>query len=171
MTTPVKYLVREALVVTLHCGGPLLPDVHRSREDFKHQERYRFYIDTDKDKLEFIDWYLDMQDEDFFHENMHFHGLVNHSRLFIYYVTNFPTDDELKKEELVLPIATVRDKLALFEQLTQGISGPLAAICGNLGGATLLFDKVRARVPIYELDFGEDEPDGEATLPLPSASD
>lgn len=154
MTTPFKYQVREAIVVTLHL----------KQVEEKDQQRYRFFTDTDKDKLDFVQWYLEMQDDKFFRNYMQMRGIWNKGLPFIYFQANFKEysdDDCYKKEELVLPVAMDWQRLALFEQLIQGADGPLACVCGFTNGAPngvgkLLFDKVRARVPISKV---KDEPD------------
>jgi hypothetical protein len=121
---------------------------HWSRHAPRAREpsRFVFYIDTDAEKIAFIDWYLTkLQDTDLFEDAGPFDP----------YMTNFPdgsialyfecncNHDTYEKDERVFPVGSDGSKLALSELI---IAGELNTIFGGWCSCGLHFKKVKARV-------------------------
>ena len=68
-----KYASKEALVLTVRNYIPF------DRVSYRETPRFVFYIDTDKEKIAFIDWYLErihLSDELFCGVHLPFDGLI-----------------------------------------------------------------------------------------------
>ena len=130
-----KYAMKEALVLTIPDGGDG-PDRWRS------SSRFVFYIDTDAEKIAFIDWYLiKLQVTDLF-QGLYtpFRGLMANfpdGSSALYFECEFEFLEEYGDLERVFPLGSDANKLALFELI---IAGELDTILG------LHFKKVKARV-------------------------
>ena len=127
--------MKEALVLTIPDGGDG-PDRWRS------SSRFVFYIDTDAEKIAFIDWYLiKLQVTDLFHAlSTPFRGLITNfsdGSSALYFECEFEFLEEDGDLERVFPLGSDANKLALFELI---IAGELDTILG------LHFKKVKARV-------------------------
>ena len=126
--------MKEALVLTIPDGGDG-PDRWRS------SSRFVFYIDTDAEKIAFIDWYLiKLQVTDLFQGVTPFRGLMTNfpdGSSALYFECEFEFLDEYGADERVFPVGSDANKLALFELI---IAGELDTILG------LHFKKVKARV-------------------------
>ena len=130
-----KFAMKEALVLTIPDGGDG-PDRWRS------SSRFVFYIDTDAEKIAFIDWYLiKLQVTDLFQGvDTPFRGLMTNfpdGSSALYFECKFEFLEEYGEDERVFPLGSDANKLALFEQM---VSGELDEIHG------LHFKKVKARV-------------------------
>ena len=148
-----KFATKEALVLTIDA-------------DFQGPEslRFLFYIDTDAEKIAFINWYL---------TKVQVTELFNGKTPFIPHLANFPDGSsglyfkchnfflqeepwrKYEEEERVFPIGSDANKLALFELI---ITGELDTLFGHrlgldgdsngLGWPMVHFKKVKARVPM-----------------------
>ena len=113
MSETTKFAMKEALVLTI------------SYEGFGREEHppFVFYIDTDAEKIAFIDWYLTkLQVMDLFEDAGPFDA----------FIANFPDGasalyfqcnchhDEYEKDERVFPLGSDANKLALFELIITG---------------------------------------------------
>ena len=139
MSETTKFAMKEALVLTISYGG-------FGREEHRACPRFVFYIDTDAEKIAFIDWYLTkLQVTDLFEDAGPFDA----------FIANFPDGasalyfqcnchhDEYEKDVRVFPLGSDANKLALFELI---ITGELDTIFGMCGSSGLHFKKVKARV-------------------------
>ena len=131
-----KYAMKEALVLTIPDGGDG-PDRWRS------SSRFVFYIDTDAEKIAFIDWYLiKLQVTDLFQGvDTPFRGLMANfpdGSSALYFECEFEFFEEYGDLEYVFPLGSDANKLALFEQM---VSGELYTLLQGLD-----FKKVKARV-------------------------
>ena len=150
-----KYAMKEALVLTIPDGGDG-PDRWRS------SSRFVFYIDTDAEKIAFIDWYLiKLQVTDLFQGvDTCFRGLMTNfpdGSSALYFECKFEFLEEYGEDESVFPLGSDANKLALFEQM---VSGELDEIHG------LHFKKVKARVA---MDTEKTIEALETNLPMESA--
>jgi hypothetical protein len=130
-----KFAMKEALVLTIPDGG-------YGPDRWRESSRFVFYIDTDAEKIAFIDWYTTkLQVTDLFQNaDTPFRGLManfpNGSSA-LYFECEFEFLEEHGEDERVFPLGSDANKLALFEQI---VSGELDEILG------LHFKKVKARV-------------------------
>jgi hypothetical protein len=134
-----KFAMKEALVLTISYGGV-------GREEHRACPRFVFYIDTDAEKIAFIDWYL---------TKLQVTDLFEGAGPFDAFMANFPDGssalyfecncgcEEYEKAERVFPLGSDANKLALFELI---ITGELGTIFGNMCSCGLDFKKVKARV-------------------------
>lgn len=129
-----KYAMKEALVLTIPDGG-------NGPNRWREGRRFVFYIDTDAEKIAFIDWYLTkLQVTDLFQGVTPFRGLMESfpdGTSALYYECDFAFLEEYGEDERVFPLGSDANKLALFESI---IAGELDTILG------LHFKKVKARV-------------------------
>ena len=130
-----KYAMKEALVLTIPDGGD-------GPDRWRLSSRFVFYIDTDAEKIAFIDWYLiKLQVTDLFeHMDTPFHGRMANfadGSSALYFECELEFLEEHGEDERVFPLGSDANKLALLEQM---VSGELDEIHG------LHFKKVKARV-------------------------
>ena len=130
-----KFAMKEALVLTISYS-----DVSRE------ENRFVFYIDTDAEKIAFINWYL---------TKLQVTDHIRRRRALDAFMANFPDGssalyfecscfhEEYEKDERVFPLGSDANKLALFELI---ITGELGTIFGNMCSCGLDFKKVKARV-------------------------
>jgi hypothetical protein len=130
-----KFATKEALLLTIPDGGD-------GPDRWRESSRFVFYIDTDAEKIAFINWYIiKLQVTDLFQNaDTPFHGLMasfpdGSSALF--FECDFEFLEEHGEDERVFPVGSDANKLALFEHM---ISGELDEILG------LHLKKVKARV-------------------------
>ena len=147
-----KFAKKEVLVLTIleEFNGPI-------------SDRFLFYMDTDAEKIAFIDWYLTkLQVTDLFRGLTPFIPIVTNfvdgsSALYFECHGFFEQEESWRKyeeEERVFPVGSDANKLALFELI---ITGELDTIFGHhlgksldlpFGWPRLHFKKVTARVPM-----------------------
>ena len=151
-----KFATKEALVLTISYGGI-------GREEHRESPRFVFYIDTDAEKLAFIDWYL---------TKLQVTDLFEGAGPFDAFMANFPDGssalyfecncgcEEYEEAERVFPVGSDANRLALFELI---ITGELGTIFGNMCSCGLDFKKVKARVA---MDAEKSIEALEANLPL-----
>ena len=130
-----KFAMKEALVLTISYGGV-------GREEHRTSPRFVFYIDTDAEKIAFINWYLTkLQVTDLFQGlDTPFRGLMTNfpdGSSALYFECEFEFLEEYGEDERVFPLGSDTNKLALFELI---LAGELDTILG------LHFKKVKARV-------------------------
>jgi hypothetical protein len=133
-----KFAIKQALVLTISYRGV-------NRDAYRESPRFVFYIDTDAEKIAFINWYLTEQ----------FSGLFADAGPFDALMAKFPdgtsalyfecNHDECEKHERVFPLGSDANKLALFELI---MAGELATIFGGWCSCGLHFKKVKARVAV-----------------------
>ena len=135
-----KYAMKEALVLTIPDGGD-------GPGRWRASSRFVFYIDTDAEKIAFIDWYVKNVDTMFKHLDTPFRAFIAQfpdGTSALYFES---TDSESESEssdygevdERVFPLGSDANKLALFELI---IACELDEILG------LHFRKVKVRVPM-----------------------
>jgi hypothetical protein len=139
-----KFSTKNVLVLTVVSG---------------ESPKFVFYVDTDSEKLAFIDWFLTSLQMDEFDGIMPFDGHVAHQpakttginafghaqyshKSMLYFEAIYGKDEE---DERVFPIGTDADKLALFELI---VTGELDTIFGMQGSAGFHFRMVKARFPM-----------------------
>ena len=131
-----KFAMKEALVLTIPDGGD-------GPNRWRSSSRFVFYIDTDAEKIAFIDWYttrLDTARWLFEHLDTPFRAFIGRfpdGSDALYFECEFEFLEEHGEDERVFPLGSDANKLALFEQI---VSGELDEILG------LHFKKVKARV-------------------------
>ena len=131
-----KYAMKEALVLTIPDGGD-------GPNRWRLCSRFVFYIDTDAEKIAFIDWFLirlQYTDDLFQGVDTPFRGLMTNfpdGSSALYFECKFKFLDEYGEDERVFPLGSDANKLALFELI---VAGELDTILG------LHFQKVKARV-------------------------
>ena len=147
-----KFSTKNVLVLTVVSG-------ESSREAHRASPSFVFYVDTDGEKLAFIDWFLTSLERDEFDGSMPFTGHVAHRPAkttsvnvsghaeyshtsMLYFEANYC---KYKKDERVFPIGTDGDKLALFELV---VTGELDTIFGMQGYFGFRFRMVKARFPM-----------------------
>lgn len=131
--------MKEALVLTISYGGA-------GREEHRVSPRFVFYIDTDAEKIAFINWYLiKLQVTDLFEGAGPFDALMANfpdGSSALYFECNCGCE-KYEKAERVFPLGSDANKLALFEMI---IAGELSTIFGGCCSCGLDFKKVKARV-------------------------
>ena len=131
-----KFAMKEALVLTIPDGGD-------GPDRWRLSSRFVFYIDTDAEKIAFIDWYITRLDTArwlFEHLDTPFRAFIGkfpNGSGALYFECEFEFLEEHGEDERVFPLGSDANKLALFEQM---VSGELDKVHG------LLFNKVKARV-------------------------
>ena len=133
-----KYAMKEVLVLTIPDGGD-------GPDRWRLSSRFVFYIDTDAEKIAFIDWYLTkLQVTDLFERvDTPFRGFMANfpdGSSALYFECEFEFRAEYGHDgdlEYVFPLGSDADKLALSELI---IAGELDTILN------LDFKKVKARV-------------------------
>jgi hypothetical protein len=137
--TAMKFAMKEALVLTISYGG-------FGRDAHREPNRFVFYIDTDAEKIAFINWYLlKLQNTDLFEGAGPFDGLVASfpdGSSALYFECNCGCED-YEKAERVFPLGSDANKLALYELID---AGQLCTIFGGMCSCGLNFKKVKARV-------------------------
>ena len=135
MSKTTKFAMKEALVLTISYGG-------FGRQEHRTSPRFVFYIDTDAEKIAFINWYL---------TKLQVTDLFEGAGPFDAFMANFPDGssalyfecnchhDEYERDERVFPLGSDAHKLALYEQIITGELDPIF-------GYGLHFKKVKARV-------------------------
>ena len=146
-----KFSTKNMLVLTVY-DGESGREAHRASPT-----RCVFYVDTDREKLGFIDWFLTSLQMNEFDDSMPFTGYVAHqptkttrvdafghaeysNKNMLYFEAHDSTHEE---DERVFSIGTDADKLALFELI---VTGELDTILGMYGNAGLHFRTVKARI-------------------------
>ena len=134
-----KFAMKEALVLTITYKDD-------GFDEYRESPRFVFYIDTDAEKIAFINWYL---------TKLQVTDLFKGTGAFDAFMANFPDGssalyfecncfhEEYDKDERVFPLGSDANKLALFELI---ITGELGTIFGNMCSCGLDFKKVKARV-------------------------
>ena len=111
-----KFAMKEALVLTISYDG-------FGREEHRASPRFVFYIDTDAEKIAFINWYLlKLQTTDLFEEAGPFDGFVAifpDGSSALHFECNC-CHEEYEKAERIFPIGSNGNKLALFELIIAG---------------------------------------------------
>ena len=130
-----KYAMKEALVLTIPDGGD-------GPDRWRLSSRFVFYIDTDAEKIAFIDWYLiKLQVTDLFQGvDTPFRGLMTNfpdGSSALYFECMFEFHEEYGEDERVFPVGSDANKIALADQI---IAGELDTFFG------LYLNKVKARV-------------------------
>ena len=130
-----KFAMKEALVMTLSDGT-------FGREAHAASPRFVFYIDTDAEKIQVVDWYIrKLQTTDLFEGVTPFDGFITdfpNGCKALYFECNCPYVDGYADEERLFPIGNDVEKLALFQLI---IDGELDTIFAGLH-----LKKVKARV-------------------------
>ena len=108
-----KFAMKEALVLTIPDGGD-------GPDRWRLSSRFVFYIDTDAEKIAFIDWYLiKLQVTDLFQGvDTPFRGLMTNfpdGSSALYFECEFEFLEEYGEDERVFPLGSDANKLALFE--------------------------------------------------------
>jgi hypothetical protein len=133
------FVTKEALVLTVSKGGV-------GRKEYRERPRFVFYIDTDSEKLAFIDWFLTkLQVTDLFRNAMIFDGFIANfpdGSSALYFECCCPYED-YKEAERVFPLGSDANKLALFDLIVAGELDTIFGVCGSSG---LYFKRVKAMV-------------------------
>ena len=130
-----KYAMKEALVLTIPDGGD-------GPGRWRASSRFVFYIDTDAEKIAFIDWYVKNVDTLFTHLDTPFRAFIAQfpdGTSALYFECEFVLLQKYGEDERVFPLGSDANKLALFELI---IACELDEILG------LHFRKVKVRVPM-----------------------
>ena len=132
-----KFAMKEALVLTIPDGG-------NGPDRWRLSSRFMFYVDTDAEKIAFIDWYLTkLEVTELFDSPFHaFTGKFPDGSDALYFqcmYDDLPDSDEDKENERVFPIGSDANKLALADQI---IAGELDMFFSPY------LTTVRARVPV-----------------------
>ena len=131
-----KFAMKEALVLTIPDGGD-------GPDRWRLSSRFVFYIDTDAEKIAFIDWYTTkLQVTDLFQNaDTPFRGLManfpNGSSA-LYFECEFEFLEEHGEDERVFPLGSDANKLALFELID---AGELCTIFGGMCSCGLEFNE------------------------------
>ena len=120
-----RFTTKQALVITLSQNTPDPPETP-----------FAFYVDTDDEKIAFIDWFVEHFQSGGFQDFADFEareGWLPGKRQAIYFEAKFGTEgkSDPRKQERLFPIADEGEKLALFAYIAAGELDMILCPCGN----------------------------------------
>ena len=137
-----KFATKDVLVLTVEVGESL------GREGHRVAPRFAFAVDSNREKLDFVEWFVSKQYTGLFEGAMPFGGYVTTATSsmprMLYFEANYPDYDD---DERAFPIGSDEDKLALFELIS---TGKLGTILGGDCMAGVRLRMVKARFHMNE---------------------
>ena len=99
---------------------------------------FAFYVDTNAEKVAFVDWFVNQFQSGGFGDYVHFEAhevWLPGERKAIYFEANFGLEGENDpmKQERLFPIADEGEKLALFQYIAAGRLDEILCPCGSSG--------------------------------------